>query len=85
MRARRWQLAYVTARRDDGGEAQFELRLFNQGEYWASMLVRLGPDGHPTGARVAPRFYGLTARQARRRMLSVLEPEFSEWTVREVC
>lgn len=68
----------LIGRTDDGREDRYLLEVFRQGEHWASTLVKLDGAGHPEPARVAPRFYGLTAAQARRRMVSVLENQYAE-------
>lgn len=68
----------VTAVDEKGGRARFLLEVFEEEGRWTSTLARLDEQGRPTPAKVAPRFYGLTAEQARRRMLSVLENQYEE-------
>ncbi len=69
---------------DDGCEVRYVIDVFAEGEHWTSTLVRLDVQGRPDAAAVAPRFYGSTAEQARRRMLSVLENQYdSVQVVRE--
>jgi hypothetical protein len=58
--------------------ARFLLDVFHDGERWTSTLARLNDAGEPQTGNVAPRFYGLTAAQARRRMITVLEHEWDE-------
>ena len=52
------------------------LVVFN--EHWTSTLARLDTRGEPEPTRVAPRFYGLTAERARRRMIQALENDYDE-------
>ncbi|MBK8915350.1 MAG: hypothetical protein IPM64_12260 [Phycisphaerales bacterium] len=61
-----------------GGRQRFLLEVFAEGEHWTSTLTPLAADGRERTERVAPRFYGSTAEQARRRMLSTLEDRFEE-------
>jgi hypothetical protein len=68
----------LIATREDGRRARFVLEVFREGDHWTSTLARLDERGQPETARVAPRFYGLTADQARRRMVSVLENDWDE-------
>ena len=68
----------LVAMREDGRRARFRLEVFQEGDHWTSTLARLDERGQPETARVAPRFYGLTADQARRRMVSVLENDWDE-------
>jgi len=62
------QREILLATRETGEQARFLLEVFN--EHWTSTLARLDARGEPEPTRVAPRFYGLTAEQAR----SGLEP-----------
>jgi hypothetical protein len=64
--------------RDDGRRARFVLDVFREGDHWTSTLARLDERGEPEPARVAPRFYGLTAEQARRRMVTALESDWDD-------
>lgn len=68
----------LIGRRESGEETRFRLDVFQEGEHWTSTLVRLDRSGRPEEVRVAPRFYGTTAEQARRRMIQVLENQFDE-------
>ena len=65
-------------RKGDGERGRFVLEVFHDGERWTSTLARLDDAGETQAATIAPRFYGLTADQARRRMLTALENEFDE-------
>lgn len=62
----------------DGRETRYLLELFEEGEHWVSTLSLLNERGVPLEARVAPRFYGATAEQARRKMITVLENQYEE-------
>jgi hypothetical protein len=62
----------------DGTETRYVLDVTQEGDHWASTLGKLGPGGEMESARVAPRFYGITEDQARRRMISALENQFEE-------
>jgi len=68
----------VRATREDGAAARFQLDVFQEGDHWTSTLARLDERGRPQADRVAPRFYGLTAEQARRRMLAALERDWDD-------
>lgn len=69
----------ILVARDAGGQrVRFALDVFQEEERWTSVLARLDDDNRPLPTAVAPRFYGLTADQARRKMLSVLESQFEE-------
>lgn len=70
----------LIARSSGGSEARFLLRVFQEGDHWTSTLARLNARGEPESAAVAPRFYGLTEEQARRRMIGVLENQYEEVT-----
>ncbi len=59
-----------------GGQARYALDVFEEAGHWTSTLARLDAHGEPQAAAVAPRFYGLTQEQARRRMVSVLESQY---------
>ncbi len=60
---------------------RYELVVSAEGDHWCSTLARLDELGRPTSAAVAPKFYGLTYEQARRRMLQVLENQYDDVTV----
>src|SRR5438876_10619520 len=60
------QREILLATRETGEQARFLLEVFN--EHWTSTLARLDARGEPEPTRVAPRFYGLTAEQARSRL-----------------
>jgi hypothetical protein len=64
----------LIARKEGTAPARFLL----EGERWTSTLARLSDAGEPLTGSVAPRFYGLSAEQARRRMITVLEHEWDE-------
>jgi len=63
---------------EDGAAARFQLDVFQEGDHWTSTLARLDERGRPQADRVAPRFYGLTADQARRRMIAALERDWDD-------
>jgi len=60
----------------EGQRTRFLLKVFLEGDRWTSTLARLDEHGRPEETAVAPRFYGLTAEQARRRMIGVLENQY---------
>jgi hypothetical protein len=65
----------------EGGEpVRFLLEVVAAGPNWTSTLARLDAAGEPVPGAVAPRFYGVTAEQARRRMIQVLENDYDEVT-----
>jgi hypothetical protein len=66
----------LLARGADGEPVRYALEVFLEGEHWTSTLARLDAQGEPEPVVVAPRFYGLSPEQARRRMLSVLENQY---------
>jgi hypothetical protein len=68
----------LIATTQDGTEARFLLEVCKEAGHWASTLGKLGPTGELESARVAPRFYGTSQEQARRRMISVLENQYEE-------
>ena len=68
----------LIASRSDGVRARYVLEVFEEGDHWTSTLAKLDAHGEPEAARAAPRFYGFTREQARRRMISVLENDFDE-------
>ena len=68
----------LRATRDDGDTARFLLEVFEEGDHWASTLARLDERGRPEPVRIAPRFYGLTEEQARRRMIAALENDWDD-------
>jgi hypothetical protein len=68
----------LIATREDGRRARFRLEVYREGDHWTSTLARLDERGEPDAARVAPRFYGLTPEQARRRMVAALENDWDE-------
>ena len=68
----------LLATRENGATTRFLLDVFPEGEHWTSTLARLDERGRAEAARVAPRFYGLTREQARRRMIAVLENDFDD-------
>lgn len=70
----------LIARDESGRQERFRLRVFFQQDRWTAELTPLDAEGRPVERRVAPRFYGLTAEQARRRIIRVLEDQFDEVT-----
>jgi hypothetical protein len=68
----------LLASKENGEQARYLLEVFQEGDHWTSTLARLDARGEPEPSRVAPRFYGITADQARRRMIAVLENEWDE-------
>ena len=66
----------LLATHEDGREERYMLDVFAEGEHWTSTLVKLDAEGRPEPVVVAPRFYGITEEQARRRMVSVLENQY---------
>ena len=68
----------LVTRKSGTPAGRFLLDVFHDGERWTSTLARLNDAGEPEPATVAPRFYGLTADQARRRMITVLENDWDE-------
>jgi hypothetical protein len=62
----------------DGTELSYLLEVFEEAGHWTSTLSRLDENNEPIGDRVAPRFYGMTAEQARRGTLKVLENQYDE-------
>ena len=67
----------LIARNEQGGRsARYALEVVAEGDHWRSTLSKLDERGEPEGGAVAPRFYGLTREQARRRMIQVLENEY---------
>jgi len=68
----------ISATTEGAREERFRLDVFEEGEHWTSALSKLDEFGEPQEAKVAPRFYGLTYEQARRRMLDVLEKQYDD-------
>lgn len=68
----------LIATKENGDQDRFVLEVCQEGDHWASTLSRLDAHGEPEPAKVAPRFYGLTEEQARRRMISVLENQYED-------
>ena len=68
----------LSARKENGETARFLLDIMPAGTNWTSTLARLDAHGEPEPGMVAPRFYGFTAEQARRRMIHVLENEYDD-------
>jgi hypothetical protein len=68
----------LAAIKADGERTLYLLEVFPEGDHWASTLARLDERGEPEATQVAPRFYGLTEEQARRRMITVLENEYDD-------
>ncbi|HEV7733788.1 MAG TPA: hypothetical protein VGR62_16585 [Candidatus Binatia bacterium] len=68
----------LIARTETGTEDRFVLTVEQAGTNWTSTLTRLDETGTPEPTAAAPRFYGLTQDQARRRMLQILDPDYEE-------
>ena len=68
----------LRATRENGQTGRFLLDVFREGDHWTSTLARLDERGEPENVRVAPRFYGLTEEQARRRMIAALEHDWDD-------
>ncbi|HJQ83486.1 MAG TPA: hypothetical protein VKA21_05380 [Candidatus Binatia bacterium] len=68
----------LRAKRDDGRSARFLLEVVEQGDHWTSTVARLDEHGIPESGQIAPRFYGLTREQARRRMIAALENDWDD-------
>lgn len=68
----------LLARDEQGRETRYLLEISQEGDHWTSTLARLDERGQPEAAAVAPRFYGLSYEQARRRMVSVLENQYED-------
>jgi hypothetical protein len=67
----------LVARSEQGDRtARYALDVVEEGDHWMSTLTKLDERGEPEGDAVAPRFYGFTREQARRRMIQVLENEY---------
>jgi len=67
----------VIASDEAGRQDRYLLRVFHEQDHWASELFRLDETGRPDrSGSVAPRFYGVSRDQARRRMISVLENQY---------
>jgi hypothetical protein len=71
----------VQASRRTGERVRYLLEVFEEGDHWTSTLAKLDERGEAVAERVAPRFYGVTADQARRRMITVLENDYDEVAV----
>ena len=58
------------------------MRIEYDEDRWVATCQEVDATGEPTlgGAAVAPKFYGITAEQAHRRMLEVLQSTFDEVT-----
>jgi hypothetical protein len=68
----------LRATRENGQTGRFLLDVFREGDHWTSTLARLDERGEPENVRIAPRFYGLTEEQARRRMIAALERDWDD-------
>ena len=58
--------------------ARYLLEVNEQEGHFCSSLFRLNDEGRVESGPVAPRFYGLTAQQARRRMIDILENQYDQ-------
>ncbi len=74
----------LIARKHTGERARYALEVFVEGDHWTSTLAKLDEHGEPVGEPIAPRFYGLDADQARRRMIAALENDYDEVAPAEV-
>ena len=68
----------LVASKESGAQVHYLLEVFQEGDHWTSTLAQLDDEGQPLPTRVAPRFYGLSASQARRRMIAVLQNDYDE-------
>ncbi len=66
----------LVASTEQGRRARYALEVVQEDDHWTSTLTQLDERGQPVDGAVAPRFYGMTREQARRRMVQVLENEF---------
>ncbi|MBL8880447.1 MAG: hypothetical protein JNG88_15145 [Phycisphaerales bacterium] len=57
---------------------RYQLTVIQEGDHWTSTLARVDDAGVASSAKVAPRFYGLTEEQARRKMLTTLENQYED-------
>lgn len=62
----------------DGCETRYLLEVLKEGGHWASTLNRFAEGGELETGQAAPRFYGTTEDQARRRTLSMLENQYED-------
>jgi hypothetical protein len=62
----------------DGKETRYLLEVVQEADYWASTLSRFSDNGELDTAEVAPRFYGTSQEQAKRRMITVLENQYED-------
>ena len=60
----------------------FGIRVEYDEDHWVSRCYEVDPDGteKPGTTAIAPKFYGVTAEQAHRRMLDTLENTYDEVT-----
>lgn len=68
----------LIATTDAGQEIRYQLEVIQEGDHFASTLSRFSGAGELESGRVAPRFYGTSEEQARRRMITVLENQYEE-------
>ena len=71
----------VQASRRTGERVRYLLEVFAEGDHYTSTLAKLDERGEAVEERVAPRFYGITSEQARRRMITILENDYDEIAV----
>jgi len=67
----------------EGGTPRwFGIRVEYDEDHWVSSCCEVNPDGteRPGTTAIAPKFYGVTAGQAHRRMLDVLENTYDQVT-----
>jgi hypothetical protein len=65
-----------------GERSYFRVRVEPQEDHWVATCEPVDERGHELAAEgpVAPRFYGVHAEQARRRMVSALENQYEDVT-----
>lgn len=70
------------ASKSDSGPCWFGIRVEFEDGRWVATCRRVDEQGRELAesAAVAPAFYGVTAEQAHRRMLSVLENSYDDLT-----
>lgn len=73
----------LVGRTAEGEETKYLLEVTQEADHWVSMLSKLAASGEVESAKVAPRFYGTSEQQARRRMVTVLENQYDEVRVED--
>lgn len=67
--------------RNTGEEPRwYGVRIEFEEDHWVSTCKEVDAEGRdiPEGAQIAPRFYGVTARQAQRKIVETLEATYDE-------